>query len=150
MTTYDVHFQPVVRSNAMSAKAFTFGYASSLKVTGFQALVNRWVKTFLTPRGSDLLHPNEGTDFSNVIRSNAPAGSTSDVHDIAVIAIEDANDQVRSQDMQGMYSDEESLQEAKLVGFQASSVGDGVDLWVDIRNLAGTDLIIRLAELGTR
>jgi hypothetical protein len=54
----DIHFQPVPASEVTGNKVFTFGFVSALKVSGLQALVNRWVKTFMTPLGSDPLHPN--------------------------------------------------------------------------------------------
>ena len=50
MAKYDIHFQPVPAAETSGYKCFEFGFQAALKVTGFQALVNRWVKTFRVSR----------------------------------------------------------------------------------------------------
>ena len=150
MPTYDVHFQPVSADQTYRAKAFTFGFKTSLKVTGFQALVNRWAKTFMTPKGSDLLHPSEGTTFASLINANAPRNQISQVQDVIIISIDDANAQIHAQDLVGVYTPDEMLQTAHMVGYQSTATGESVDVWVEITNLAGTSLTLRLADMATR
>jgi hypothetical protein len=145
----DIHFQPVPASEVRGWKIFTFGFIAALKVSGIQALVNRWIKTFLTPLGSDLLHPDNGTDFSNLIGGNF--GSQSDnLQDLVVIAIDETNEQIKKQDIAGFFSADESLSDAQLKAYVPTSAGDGFEIWVEIHNVAGTVITTKLMELATR
>jgi len=146
----DIHFQPVVPASAIKGtKVFTFGFTASLKVTGLQSLVNRWVKTFMTPVGSDPLHPEFGTEFGNLIGANI-AGHASALLDVVAIAVDEVNEQVQEQDRKGFRAPDESLDDAQLTRFVPSESGDGFDVWVEITNKEGTTLQVRLAELATR
>ena len=141
---YDIHFQPVPASEAQGYKCFEFGFTAALKVQGLQALVNRWAKTLMTPRGSDPLYPEEGTGFGLLVGANI-SRVTTDVRDMVTIAIEEANEQVREQDLEGFYSDSERLQNGELLDFIESD--DGFQVWVKITNVAGESLEIQLATL---
>lgn len=147
MSGYDIHFQPVAAGSVHGFKCFEFGFQAALKVRGAQALVNRWVKTLMTPLGSDPLDPTAGTNFGNLVGSNFGAIS-SDIQDLVVMAIEDASDQVREQDLQGYFADDEKLQSAELLDFV--EVTAGFEVWVLIKNVAGDALSVPLVTLATR
>ena len=146
MAGYDIHFQPVPASEVFGFKTFEFGYKAALKVKGPQALVNRWVKTLMTPRGSDPLYTSEGTAFWNLPGSNITDVSN-DLSDAVNLSIQDANDQVHQQDIAGLFPDNERLLNAELLNFQPNSSGDGFDVWVRIRNVAGESIIFRLISV---
>jgi len=141
---YDIYFQPVAEGEVRSFKCFEFGYASALKVRGPQALVNRWVKVFMTPKGSDPLYPAEGTAFGNLPGSNITRISD-DLQDMVSIAMDDASNQVREQDVAGLYDADEQLQSAELLRFE--TVADGIAVWIIIKNMAEESLAVQAAVI---
>lgn len=145
----DIHFQPVQPGEAFGNRVFTFGFRATLKVSGPQSLVNRWVKTFMTPKGSNPLDKNEGTAFGSLVGSNVSAYH-SGVEDVALLSIEDANSQVRKQDLDGLFPADERLANATLLRVDTETAVDGVYLWVRIVNVAGQVLPVRLIELSDR
>jgi len=147
MGGYDIHFQPVPAEETSGYKCFEFGYQAALKVKGPQALVNRWIKTLMTPLGSDPLYPTEGTSFGGLIGGNIGKASVN-LQDLIAIAFQEASSQVRAQDIEGYFPDNERLQSAELMDF-AESV-DGIVVWVLIKNVAGDALQVPLATLATR
>lgn len=147
MSGYDIHFQPVPSSQVRGYKTFTFGFKAALKVKGPQSLVNRWVKTVMTLKGSDPLDPSYGTALPNLMGANV-SNVTTEVKDVLVLAMDDASAQVRQQDIAGLYSDDERLQSAILYDFTPSE--DGFQVWVEIRNMAGQILTVHLMDLATR
>jgi len=147
MSRYDMHFQPVPADEVRGYKCFEFGYQSALKVRGPQALVNRWVKTLMTPLGSDPLYPSEGTSFGNLVGANVGSVNVN-LQDLINIAFQEANEQVREQDLEGYFSDDERLQSAELMEFEETA--DGFVVWVLIKNVAGDALPVPLTTLATR
>ena len=139
---YDIYIQPVPSQNVESYKCYEFGFASALKVRGPQALVNRWAKTFMTPKGSDPLYPEQGTAFGNLPGSNITRVGD-DLQDLVSIAIDEASRQVREQDVEGLYDLDEQLQSATLLRFE--QLADGIEVWVLIKNMAEESLAVRAA-----
>ena len=149
-TRYDVHFQPVMPTSAGTGfKVFTFGFTAALKVRGSQSLVNRWAMTFMTPKGSDLLHPSYGTEFGSLAGSNL-VSDYSTLQDIVVMAIDDANDQVRKQGEMTTLSNNELLDAAVFNRLIPTASGDGFDVWIVINNRAGESLPLKLTLAATR
>lgn len=147
---YDIHFQPVTPvEDIQGFKLFTFGFTAALGVQGPQSLVNRWAKTFMTPKGTDLLHPSYGTQFGRLYGSNI-LGDYSSLQDTVIMAIDDANEQVWRQDADNDMPAEEALAEASFGWLTPSAAGDGFDLGVVINNKAGQALTIKLALMATR
>lgn len=146
---YDIHFQPVPPDEVVGLKMFTFGFTAALKVRGLQSLVNRWVKTFMTPKGSDPLDQESGTDFAKLAGSNV-GGDSPELRDITIISVDDANTQVRDQDLAGAYPSDESLLNAILQGFRETPDGTGLEVWIQITNMDEDILTIKLMDLATR
>jgi hypothetical protein len=71
-----------------------------------------------------------------------------DLYDLALLALQDTNEQVKSQDIQGLYPDNESLGSAAIIDFVQTE--DGIELWVEISTLSGETLQIRLIDLANR
>ena len=144
MTTYDIHFQPVPADEVKGFKCFEFGFEAALKVSGPQALVNRWVKTLMTPKGSDPLYPSEGTAFGRLVGSNMTSVTT-DIQDLVNMSVEDANEQVRQQDIEGFFPDNERLLSAEILEF--TQVTAGFEVWVKIKNMAEEAVTFRLVNV---
>jgi hypothetical protein len=147
MAGYDTHFQPIPAVDVTGYKLFTYGFRASLKVTGPQSLVNRWVKTMMTPKGSDPLDITYGTTFASLVGGNF-SSSNSDVQDVVTLAMEDASAQVRQQDIEGFYNDDERLLSATLLNYTAAA--DGFTVWIEIKNMAGDALPVKLIDLADR
>jgi len=146
----DIHFQPVDENEAYGYRAFTFGFRASLKVEGPQTLVNRWVKTFMTPKGSNPLDKTEGTTFGKLLSSNVTLYQSGAVEDILILAIEDANEQVRKQDTEGLFPANERLANVTLLEDKTFVGPTGVTVWVRITNVSGENLAVKLVEIADR
>jgi len=144
---WDVHFQPIPENTTHGYRAFTFGFRAALVVTGFQFLINRWLKTFFTPKGSELLHIGDGTTLALLVGGNV--GSQEAIRDLAIRAVEETNEQVRAQDSAGGFTAEESLSSAVITRMEPYS-GGGISVWVTITNLAGKQLEVLLMDYATR
>lgn len=129
--TYDIHVQPVVASNT---KCFGFAYQTALKVRGPQALVNRWIRTLLTPLGSDPLYPKAGTPLGHVFSVSSNI-TTVDIQDTVHMSVFDANAQVQEQDIQGSYAEDECL--ASAVVTRMVNTADGLEVWIRIDTVSG-------------
>lgn len=149
MAGYDIHFQPVPEAAVRNARPFEFGFKAALKVRGIQALINRWVKTFMTPKGSDPLYPEYGTIFGSLVGANI-GDDFETIQDVVSLAISDANTQVSEQDVEGDFGDDEILENASLFRLVTAATNDGIEVWVLIENRSGEQLSVLLTELSTR
>jgi hypothetical protein len=138
---YDIHFQLISDSAQVSGKLFSFGFKSAVGVRGPQKLINRWIKTLITPKGSDPFDRNVGTGFYGLLGSNIT--SRQDVIDAVSLFIEDCNNQIRASDRRNQSSDSERLQTATLASLIENDE-DGFEIYVNIRNAAGITVTIPL------
>jgi hypothetical protein len=145
MTRYDLHFQLLDPSLQTYGSNFSFGLAQPIKVTGFQALINRWLKTFMTPKGSNPLRQTEGTEFAFLMGSNIlDIGSIQ-----ATVAehIDDASEQVRAVDQKSpLLANEQRLRNAALKQFNVVG-SSGIEFWVELTNQAGQRLQVLIPYL---
>ena len=145
MTLYDIHIQLLDPSEQTYGANFGFGLASPILVTGFQALVNRWLKIFMTPKGSHPVRRLEGTEFPFLIGSNvADVGSLQ-----AVIAehMDDATEQVQVVDRASAWlTNDQRLRSAALIQFNV--VGpSAIEFWIELTNQSGRRLQILIPYL---
>lgn len=143
MATYDIHYMldPAAEQVGSGGRVYTFRYARALAVKGPQKLVNRWIKCFLTEKGSDLLNPLYGTGFPALIGSNV--SRQQDFTDAVAVAMADCNTQIAAYDNLNLPPADERLKSAILTS--VSPRGDiGYDVYITISNQAGstTGLII--------
>jgi len=148
MVKYDIHFQGVPPAEVVGFKIITFGFTMAEKVTGPQALVNRWLKTFVTPKGTDPSDLNEGTSFGQLF--GITFSDIQDLKDLVFLAITDANDQVKQQDIEGMYTLNERLQDAALIDILLDEGTSALGVWIRITNMAGETLSVKLMLSATR
>ena len=145
MARYDLHFQALTAAEqGFSTKIFTLGYEESLGVKGFQMLINMWVKTFFTRRGSDPTNLERGTAFANLIGSST---ALSEAEDILRISIEECNEQVRAmQQNDTSLAAKERLATAKLLSYAEDPAGPGFVAYIEILNEAGERITLNIPD----
>lgn len=130
----DLHIQLRDPSRQTVRALLTFGDLPR-EVDGVQSLVNRWLKTFLTPRGSHPWRRTEGTEFYQLVGGNVASLRGSEA--LVLEAIDDANDQVFAQDRaEPTRPARERLQHAGLLRF-VEVPPSGIEFWVTIQPLEG-------------
>jgi hypothetical protein len=145
MPLYDLHIQLLDPSQQTYGSNFSFGLSSPILVTGFQSLINRWLKTFMTPKGSHPIRRLEGTEFPYLIGAN--------VHDIGALQItisdyiDDATQQVQAVDRVSTWlTAEQRLRDAKLKQFN-SATPSSIEFWVELSNQANQRLQVLIPYL---
>lgn len=146
-TRYDVHYQILPADQQQSARVFGFGFVSAVGVRGPQKLVNRWLKCFMTPQGTDSFDPSYGTGFANLIGSNIQ--STADIIDVVTLAIQSCNEQIRAFETTNLTPTEERLGTATISQILEDGV-DGFQVWINISNAAGLQMPVLLPSTSTR
>jgi hypothetical protein len=147
MATYDIHYQILPLAEQTSERVYGFGFVSAVGVRGPQKLINRWVKCFMTPQGSDLFEPAYGTGFPDLIGSNIQ--STSDIIDVVSLAIQDCNEQIRRFETTNLTPIDERLGAATILRILEDG-DDGFQLWIGITNAAGLQTPVLLPSTSTR
>lgn len=131
----DIHIQLRDPSRQTVRGLFTFGPSGPIAVEGMQKLVNRWLKVFLTPRGSHPWRRSEGTEFYQLLGGSVESLRGSEA--LVIEAIDDANEQVSSQDRAEITRPAtERLQSAALLRF-VEVPPDGIEFWVELRAVSG-------------
>ena len=129
----DLHIQ-LIDPSAQTARAlFTFG-TSPVGVEGVQKLANRWLKIFMTRKGSHPVRKDEGTDFPSLV-----GGNFSDLPALeadVLEAIDDATEQLRTSDRRAPTRPaNERILSASLVQFVELHPA-GAEFWVELTNVA--------------
>ena len=143
-TTYDTYFEllPEVEQGVQRG-TFTYGYQKHIGIAGFQKLINKWIKAFLTEEGTDLSRRQYGTSFAGLIGSNVT--DRADIQQIVYSSVAKATADINS--IQSRFPPEdptEILQSAELTSiiFEDNS---SVSVYVLIQNQAGQRLQVILA-----
>jgi hypothetical protein len=143
-TTYDIYFELLPEAEQGPQRGtFTFGYKRTIAIAGFQKLINKWTKAFLTEQGTDLSRRNYGTQFPSLIGSNVT--DRGDVQQVVHSAVTKATQDIL--DIQAQYppdSSEEIIHSARLTSiiFEDKS---SVSVYVLLQNQAGKRLQVILA-----
>lgn len=149
MPRFDIHFQALTaQEQADTFKFVGFTYNPAIGVSGFQMLINHWLKCFLTPRGTDPTDASYGTEFTNLVGSNV---AVADAQDVVRIAIDECNTQVAAfQTNDTTLVPRERLASAVLTRFIPQPSAPGFDVYVELRNQAGERLTVNVpaAALG--
>lgn len=144
MDTYDIHIAPVIPNAVTGMRCFTFGYKAAVKVTGFQSLINRWVRTLLTPLGSDYLYPDRGTPLGGLIGNNVSSLST-ELQDLVFLSVVETNAQVKQQDRLSIYPAKSQLYQATIS--QYIELPSSIEVWVRIENMLKQQADVRAVSL---
>jgi len=144
MPTYDTYFELLPQSvQGAQRGTFAYGYAKHIGVSGFQKLINKWVKAFLTAQGTDLSNRDYGTHFANLVGANIT--DRTDIQQVAHTAVAKATADINA--IQAQYPPEDTreiLHSARLTSliFEDNST---VSVYVLLQNQAGKRLKVILA-----
>lgn len=131
---FDLHLE--LSPSTSQIQLLSFGnYSQALGVRGLHKLVTRFTKCFFTPRGTDLSDPNYGTTLMLFF------GGTADTRDLAMLAVQAVNETVEKlREYDSMYTldSDERLLSAELLNVVPTTDGDGVDIYVSVRNVEGS------------
>lgn len=134
--SYDIHIEGLPEELVQGLGFVTFGdYATPQKVDGIYKVINRFLKCFLTPRGSD---PAD-TEYGTTLMANF--GNTYDPRtgfSLAAQAVEEVTTKIREYDSEYQLPDEERLFSVEIDDFQSTDSQDGFILTVTITNVANT------------
>jgi hypothetical protein len=117
---------------------FSLSFDAPVAVDGFQALVNRWVKTFMTPKGSDPINKSRGTEYPYLVGANVP--DMAYIQAAIVDCVADATAQVQAVDRANLTLPAVSrLRDAQVTRFNELAPGF-IEFWVEITNYASQRL----------
>lgn len=146
VNTYDLYMRPLTQEELVGEQLFTLGADRSMAVRGLTKLLCQWTRLFMTPKTSDPMDIEAGTDFPNLIGSNI--SSLGDIQDVVITAILDCNEQMFRRQQLTMFPAEEMLSSATLTGFEPWGE-DGFQAWVLISNVAGEEATVALPAIST-
>lgn len=143
---FDLYFQVLSAVEQQTTMKFvTFGTPSTIGVKGFPQLINKWLKCFMTSKGSDPADLNYGTVFPTLIGSNV---SLPDARDISELAVQQCNTQLRTFQANDLtLTPSEKLLSAKTISFTEKPELPGFDLFIEIKNQAQELLIFTLPSI---
>lgn len=128
----DLHVHIIDPDEQSFGEQLTFDLASPLVVSGLQGLANRWTMLFFTPKGSDPVDPQRGTEFTYLIGSN-----TDDKQSLQALLseyVEDANAQIKQSDRAATgYGRADRLHNAEIIQFTRIDA-QRAEFWVEITN----------------
>jgi hypothetical protein len=132
----DLHFQlidPTLQSTGSNLR-FSF-VPPTIAVNGIQKLMNRWLKKFLTIKGSNPGDLTDGTNFGLLI-----GGNISDVDDLQaqiLTFIDDCNTQIQTIDRTSpQLTSDERLRSADLLIFNVLDA-TSIEFWVQVTSTSG-------------
>jgi hypothetical protein len=129
----DLHIQLIDPSLQTARALFTLGPAP-IDVDGVQKLANRWLKLFMTPKGSHPYRKEEGTLFPSLVSGNV--ADLASVEGDVLEAIDDATDQLRASDRRApTRPPNERILTVTLVQFVELPPA-GIEFWVELTNVA--------------
>jgi len=144
---FDLHVQTLPEEEQTNTFKFvSLGFTGGIGVKGFQMLINQWLRTFLTTRGSDPADLTFGTDFPKLIGSNV---GYADARDIVMLAVDQCNETVtRTQAADVTLTPSERLASATIVEYVEKPDAPGFDVSVEIKNRANERLVFNLPSLS--
>lgn len=148
MPTYDTYIAPLPESEqSVVHGAYTYGYDRHIAVRGFQKLINRWAKAFLTLQGTDLSRRNYGTAFPALIGSNVT--DRGDIQEIVQSSVDKATQDIQQLSADALetgleFDSEELLDSAKLDALVFPDA-TGIAVYVTLQNQKGQRLQVLLA-----
>lgn len=132
--SFDLHIEKAPSGSLL--ELLTFGsYPQVLGVRGIHKLVCRFAKCFFTPKGSDLSDAQYGTTLMQFLGGSV---SSRDLSMLAAQAVEETVEKLREYDSLYTLDDDERLLTAELLNVVPTSEGDGVDIYITIRNIEGS------------
>jgi hypothetical protein len=117
-----------------SRKLFKYADKPYQAISGPQKLVNRFLKIFLTTKGSNPLDPTQGTNFPNLIGGNV--SDSADIETNIQLAIDDCSEQIKAVDsLSPRLTKDEKLEDAVIQQLDILSE-DAVEFWITITTVS--------------
>jgi hypothetical protein len=145
---FDVHIEGVPVAQVKSTRCVTFGsYGRVLGVKGVQKMVDRFLKCFMTPLGTDISDPSYGTILATSFLGNVNSG---DVYSIALQSVTTAQQKMQEYDSLGNAEDDERLASAQIDDITVDQSGGAIQITLRLTNVAGTVVKTQMSSyLGT-
>jgi hypothetical protein len=149
MPLYDTYIELLpTEEQSVQAGTYTYGYSRHIGIKGFQKLINKWAKCFLTLEGSDLSDRRYGTAFISLVGSNIT--TRTDLVDLVQLAVDSTNNTIRRYQSKRPSDDpRENLDDANLEALNISLERAEIEVFVRIRNQAGEVLRVQLPPTST-
>lgn len=142
MPTYDVH---ITATSDPSLKPMSFGYKAAVSVTGAMKVINRWIKCFLTPKGSDHSDYNYGTGFTSILGGNV--ADVQDLLDQVSGFLDDCNTQMRAMDRRNLPVPDEQFGSATITKVLQIDAADYA-IWVTVKSATGAAAVVVLPTVS--
>jgi hypothetical protein len=144
---FDIYFQVLSSIEQQTTFKFvTFGPSSTIGVQGFPQLINKWLKCFLTTKGSDATNLNYGTVFTSLLGSNVPLH---DARDVAALALQQCNNQIITMQSGDLtLTSTERLASANIIKFLEKPEVPGFELYIELKNQAQELLVFSLPTIS--
>lgn len=141
--SYDIHIEGITAgSDDFKGTAFlTFGTYkgnSTVGVRGVHKLVTRFIKCFMTPKGSDLSDPDYGTSLLAAFLSNVRVSFAAQ---LASQSVQEAFDILREYDTEYDLDDSERISSVDIQDIVVDETGLGVDIKLYIQNISGEECL---------
>lgn len=144
--SYDIHLEGV-QDSLRKTDVLTFGnYEKPLAVRGIHKMAARFLKCFLTPKGTDPSDPDYGTTLMASFNASI---SSSDLHALATQSVQEVQDKLEEYDSEYLLDDDERLFSSELKNIIVDEENQGVELWVSIRSVDGTVALFSFPLEGT-
>jgi phage baseplate assembly protein W len=132
---FDVYLEGVPSGNASNRNFIGFGSTFLPKgVKGINKLVSKFIKCLLTPRGSDILDHDYGTNFSNLLVGNV---DSSLLNQLATESVNTAVEQLQKYQEEYPVDAQEALSSAEIISLDTTQSAPGVSMRVRVFNTAG-------------
>jgi hypothetical protein len=145
---FDVHIEGVPAAQVKSIRCVTFGsYGRVLGVKGIQKMIDRFLKCFMTPLGTDISDPSYGTILATSFLGNINSG---DLYSIALQSVSAAQQKIQEYDSYGNAEDDERLSSAQIDNIAVEQSSGAVQITLRLTNAAGTVVKTQMSSyLGT-
>jgi hypothetical protein len=138
--SYDIHIEGIGEEDVQNAQFMTFGnYKKHVAVRGVHKLIVRFLKCFMTPKGTDLSDPEYGTTLMASFLGNVDPRT---LRGLASQAVEEAEDVLRSYDSEYDRDDDERLFAVEIQDVQIDESNAGVVMYLRIQNVTGTVALV--------
>ena len=143
MPTFDIHIEGVPYLLIRGGRGLTFGdYQTVVGVAGVQKMVDRFVKCFFTPLGSDLTDREYGSTVMAHFGNTLPSA----LEPLVYSSVQQCVDTLQRYDDLYFTEDDERISGASVESYQEDPAGDGFLVKVRLTNAAGTTVSILVSD----
>lgn len=146
--TYDIHLAELSYNEASGTKIFSFTSDTIennfILVSGIWSVRNKWLLALFTPKYSDPLDLEYGTNFYQLVQS---AGDPKELFDSIHVAVQDANESLKRVQLSVTIDPSQRFKNAVLKSIYKRIDDDGYDIYVQISNMTNESIKVSLPVL---